>query len=270
MSTTVNSNVNKVLLAQILQNHPLATANSLQFQQLITQETNRIHRQRFQFHSDLILMNKEVIKRITEVGKKIITVEKKPIMPQVAPVSKNFESRLKEQQDNFLQLANPSKPKEIDFSDNVMEGVIPTMDNTLQQREKELREIMKDYKDNTSAKKWIENEKAKPVPDTITIEPKPTNPVKPDPLPSAITQKRVTFQIEEEGSTTSFLSKLKKKETTLPSIQEEQTHTSMQKLTNLLENSIELQQNTLTAVEQLTKFLQNQFSQSSHPVANSL
>ena len=38
MSTTVNSTANKVLLAQILQNHPWASANSLQFQQLITQE----------------------------------------------------------------------------------------------------------------------------------------------------------------------------------------------------------------------------------------
>ena len=269
MSTTVNSTANKVLLSQILQNHPLAAANSLQFQQLITQETNHIHRQRFQFHSDLTLMNKEVIKRITGIGKKMIAVEKKPVLPPRAPVSKNFESRLKEQQDNFLKLANPSKPKDIDFSDNITESAIPTMDTTLQQREKELREIMRDYKDNTAAKKWIENEKAKPSTDTITIEPKPASPVKPDPLP-VTTQKRVTFQVEEEGSTTSFLSKLKKKETTLPSIQEEQTQTSMQKLTNLLEDSIELQQNTLTAVEQLTKFLQNQFSQSSHPVANNL
>ena len=270
MSTTVNSDTNKLLLAQILQKHPWASANSLQFQQLITQETNQIHRQRFQFHSDLTLMNKEVIKRITGIGKKVIAVEKKPVLPPRAPVSKNFESRLKEQQDNFLKLVNPSKPKEINFSDNVTVGAIPTMDNTLQQREKELREIMKDYKDNTAAKKWIENEKAKPSTDTITIEPKPTAPVKPDPLPSVTTQKRVTFQIEEEGSTISFLSKLKKKETTLPIIQEELPQTSMQKLTHLLENSIQLQQNTLAAVERLTKFLQNQFSQSSRPVANNL
>lgn len=270
MSITVNSTANKVLLAQILQNHPLATANSLQFQQLITQETNQIHRQRFQFHSDLTIMNKEVIKRISEIGRKMTAVEKKPIMPPAAPVSKNFESRLKEQQDNFLKLANPSKPKEIDFSDNVTESAIPTMDNTLQQREKELREIMQDYKDNTAAKKWIENEKAKPSPDTITIEPKTAEPVKPDPLPSAKTQKRVTFQLEEEGSTTSFLSKLKKKETILPIIQEEQTQTSTQKLTNLMEDSIELQKKTLTAVEQLTKVLQNELSRSSNPVVNSL
>ena len=90
MSTTVNSNANKVLLAQILQNHPLASANSLQFQQLITQETNQIHRQRFQFHSDLTLMNKEVIKRITGIGKKMITVEKKPILPPACSCFKEF------------------------------------------------------------------------------------------------------------------------------------------------------------------------------------
>ena len=107
---------------------------------------------------------------------------------------------------------------------------------------------------------------------TITIEPKPTTTLlNQTPLPSVTTQKRVTFQIEEEGSTTSFLSKLKKKETTLPIIQEEIPQTSIQELTHLLENSIQLQQKTRSsAIEQLTKFLQNQFSQSSHPVANNL
>ena len=97
MPATVNSKSNKILLAQILQNHPLASANNATFQQLIIQETERIHRQRFQFHSDLTLMNKEIIKRITDIGKKMSAAQKKASLPPTPPVSKNFELRLKEQ-----------------------------------------------------------------------------------------------------------------------------------------------------------------------------
>jgi len=269
MSITVNSDRNKTLLEQILKNHPLASANFLQFQNLISQETEQIHRQRFQFHSDLTAMNKEIIKRITEIGKKMTPVNKKSVLPAAAPVSKSFESRLKEQQDNFIKLANPSKPKDIDFSDNVTEGVIPTMNSTLQQREKELRDIMKDYKDDSTAKKWIESEKPKSDSNTITIEPASTSPVQPDPLPS-VPQKRVTFQIKETESTTSFLSKLKKKDTKMPSIQEEQPKINIQELTDMLKEILQLQKNTQVAIDQLTKSLQNQFSQSSHQDASVL
>ena len=83
MPQAVNSAANKILLAQILEKHPLATLNNIHFQQLITQETNRIHRQRFQFHSDLTLMNKEVLKRITDIGKQMATPLKKPTLPRV-------------------------------------------------------------------------------------------------------------------------------------------------------------------------------------------
>ena len=292
MPESINSNANKILLAQILQNHPLATVNNIQFQQLITQETNRIHRQRFQFHSDLTIMNKEVIKRITEIGKQMIAPVpiKKPQLPPTAPVSKNFESRLKEQQDNFLKLVNPSKPKDIDFSDKVTEGVIPTMDTTLLQREKELRAIMKDYKTDSTAKQWIENEDVNNISsnisnNTITINPEPTQPIRPDPLP----QKRVTFEIAEKDSSDSisFLNKLKKKkDNTLSSIIEEKEPFSPKRLpkvvpkrlpkvvpldiSGLLEESISLQKKTLQTIEQLTIFLQNQFSQSSHLVADTL
>jgi hypothetical protein len=287
MPESINSNANKILLAQILQNHPLATVNNIQFQQLITQETNRIHRQRFQFHSDLTIMNKEVIKRITGIGKQMIAQVpiKKPQLPPTAPVSKNFESRLKEQQDNFLKLVNPSKPKDIDFSDKVTEGVIPTMDTTLLQREKELRAIMKDYKTDSTAKQWIENEDVNNISsnisnNTITINPEPTQPIRPDPLP-VTPQKRVTFEIAEKDSSdsVSFLNKLKKKkDNTLLSIIEEKEPLSPKvapkvaplDISSLLEESISLQKKTLQTIEQLTIFLQNQFSQSSHLVADTL
>ena len=287
MPESINSNANKILLAQILQNHPLATVNNIQFQQLITQETNRIHRQRFQFHSDLTIMNKEVIKRITGIGKQMIAQVpiKKPQLPPAAPVSKNFESRLKEQQDNFLKLVNPSKPKDIDFSDKVTEGVIPTMDTTLLQREKDLRAIMKDYKTDSTAKQWIENEDVNNISsnisnNTITINPEPTQPIRPDPLPMT-PQKRVTFEIAEKDSSdsVSFLNKLKKKkDNTLSSIIEEKGQLSPKvapkvaplDISSLLEESISLQKKTLQTIEQLTIFLQNQFSQSSHLVADTL
>ena len=289
MPQAVNSAANKILLAQILEKHPLATLNNIHFQQLITQETNRIHRQRFQFHSDLTLMNKEVLKRITDIGKQMAAPLQKPTLPPAAPVSKNFESRLKEQQDNFLKLARPSKPKDIDFSDKLTEGAIPTIDTTLQEREKELRAIMKDYQGPEAAKQWIENEDVQPADtptmtgniadNTITIDPAPVTPVKPDPLPDG-PQKRVTFEIQEgetrksnkPAGTLSFLNKLKKKDTTLTTIVEEKNTVSTdgwQKISGLLLQNIELQKQTLAAVTELSKSLQTQSSQSPDPAANS-
>jgi len=282
MPQAVNSSANKILLAQILEKHPLATLNNVQFQQLITQETNQIHRQRFQFHSDLTLMNKEVLKRITEIGKTVVTPIKKAALPPAPSVSKNFESRLKEQQDNFLKLANPSKPKDIDFSDKLTEGAIPTIDTTLQEREKELRAIMKDYQGSETAKHWIENEdihaagdqNAKNIADnTITIDPTPVTPIKPDLLPDG-SQKRVTFEIKEKNTseTLSFLNKLKKKDTSLATIIEEKSTISTdiwQEISSLLQQNIDLQKQTLAAVTELSKSLQTQSSQSPDQVANS-
>ena len=57
---SVISDENKSLLRQILKNHPLAEDSHF-FDQLITEETQKIHRVRFKYHSDLTLMNKEII-----------------------------------------------------------------------------------------------------------------------------------------------------------------------------------------------------------------
>jgi hypothetical protein len=94
-------------------------------------------------------------------------------------------------------------------------------------------------------------------------------------------QKRVTFEIAEKDSSdsVSFLNKLKKKkDNTLSSIIEEKGQLSPKvapkvaplDISSLLEESISLQKKTLQTIEQLTIFLQNQFSQSSHLVADTL
>ena len=212
---SVISDENKSLLWQILKNHPLAE-DSHYFDQLITEETQKIHRVRFKYHSDLTLMNKEIIKYFSVLGKATSGSGGGAAKPPAPPVSKNFESRLKEQQDNFLKLANPSKPTDIDFTDKLEECAIPTMNTTLQQRERELLAIMEEYKEESAAKKWIESDHKG---DKIKIDQKSVISLK----AKSPTAKRVTFQIDEDdnnnnnnnnnnNTTTSFFSKLKKKE----------------------------------------------------------
>ena len=162
---SINTVANTSLLMQILKNHPLLKKDGpRQFHEILGQHINEIHQNRFTYNSDLIAMNKELLRRFTTISNYMVKKpqQEAPVNNKLAPATKNFETRLKEQQDSFLKLANPPKPTEIDFSDNVDEGAIATVDSTLLQREKELRAILSDYKDAGSAEKWIGNKKQSP------------------------------------------------------------------------------------------------------------
>ena len=117
---SVNSNSNRTLLKQILQEHPLLKQNPNQFEQMLLHETNQIHNQRFDYKNNLTEMNKSILTIFSELSNLMQQPDQKPTQkppPVDNPVS--FEKRLKEQQSNFLNLAQPAKPKEIDFSDAV-------------------------------------------------------------------------------------------------------------------------------------------------------
>lgn len=211
---SINTVANTSLLMQILKNHPLLKKDGpRQFHEILGQHINEIHQNRFTYNSDLIAMNKELLRRFTTISNYMVKKpqQEAPVNNKLVPATKNFETRLKEQQDSFLKLANPPKPTEIDFSDNVDEGAIATVDSTLLQREKELRAILSDYKDAGSAEKWIGNKKPSPekTAGNITIGEKTNLSIKPDLLPAP--QKRVTFAVTESNPAPSFLSKLKKK-----------------------------------------------------------
>ena len=208
----VNSNENRNLLRQILQEHPLLKQNSNQFEQMLLHETNQIHNQRFDYKNNLTEMNKSILTIFSELSNMMQQPDQKPTQksfqkppPVDNPVS--FEKRLKEQQSNFLNLAQPAKPKEIDFSDAVGGAstvLIPSMEDTNKKREEELRNIMKTYNNsNKNVSEWLGEASQK----HIKIQEKTDIPLNPE-----IISKKVTFNItEKENNSSSFLEKLKKK-----------------------------------------------------------
>ena len=130
---------------------------------------------------------------------------------ELKPKQEYFEKRVKERQDSFVKLVNPPKPKEIDFSDEIQDETMPSMDSTLIEREKELREAMKNY-NSDKATEWIGNEAVKK---NIKIDINSKVKLEPELIKS---KKKVKFKISESvkqqikpmADTASFLNKLKK------------------------------------------------------------
>ena len=142
-----------------------------------------------------------------------------------------FDKGLENQKNNFDNMIQPKKPKDIDFSDKNEDKPIMNlgrvMDQTLADREKELQMITRKYskQDRAEAVKWIQPEGGS-MNDTPKI--KIENDSLPIPLKPILktSQKRVKFSIEEKSQLNEivetnkikekqqingFLSKLKKK-----------------------------------------------------------
>ena len=244
----VRSDENKSILYQILSNHPLKNINHDRFIKALENQVFLVHKDRFKFKNNLVEMNKEIIRRFSVIENDIknntknntknttknstknntknstnnTPISKKQIknLKLDRPVvtrkdNKNaFDSKLKNRQDEFSQLVNPQKPKEIDFSDKANEDDIPSIDSTLAEREKELRMAMKSY-NSESAAKWIGN---KELSKNIKIDNNSQIELKPEVIKKKVTFKepetRETIKTENLSSdqeNNSFLSKLKKK-----------------------------------------------------------
>ena len=209
---SVNSRENKGLLWQLLSNHPFQKEDSKKFQAVLEYRVNEIHKNRFKFNNNLMSMNKEIIKQFAnEVPK-----QTQPATPSQPSKAKVFETRLKVQQDNFDTLINKQKPAEIDFSDKTEEAPVDArmVDNTLQQREQELKKIMSQYNNTEStASKWIQGESTSSS-KNLKIDKDSNVKIKPFVFDSEKSEKHVKFEIEERddksSNAMSFLTKLKK------------------------------------------------------------
>ena len=109
------------------------------------------------------------------------------------------------------------KPKEIDFSDPIKDEVVRDVDETLKQREAELKSIMNQY-NKKDGNVWISGTQSKEKRENLKIEENSSVPINPIDLKESKskTQKRVTFKIEEKKSNNSLgslFNKLKKKST---------------------------------------------------------
>ena len=152
--------------------------------------------------ASLMEMNKVLIKNMSNIVK---TQDRKQERTQEKTLDKNeiFQQQLAAHEKNFSESINIKKPEEIDFSDNIEDGEIKDIDKTMQQREKELAEIMSAY-GKTNASEWLSSKETRTPNlniqettvkiDTIDLEKKP---------------KKVRFDIKNDGIK-SLLGKLKK------------------------------------------------------------
>ena len=209
---SVNSRDNKALLWQLLSDHPLLKKNPNKFQSVLEYRVNEIHKNRFHFNNNLMTMNKEIIKQFAnEISKQNETNKALPKLTK----TQAFDKRLKEQTDNFSTLINKQKPPDIDFSDKIEEQPVTNrmVDNTLLQREQELKNIMTQYNSGNDTTKWLKStetssSKNLKIDKTSNVKLQPTilenEPKQPE--------KRVRFEISEKksASSTLFLNNLKK------------------------------------------------------------
>jgi hypothetical protein len=208
MSITSKENID--LLRNLLKDHPLQLANPRQFHEIFQNEMERIHSNRFHFKSNLMLMNKEILKTFLNIKNRMIQQQQPPPrqshqQPQqqhrdIQP-NKNeninmqiFEKSLKEKQQDFDNLMNKEKPKEIDFSDKRREPSISQSDYdyNMTQREAELVKIMQSQQQNKSVEAWLKGE-TNAKPSTINLKIDHTSNVKLDAIPLQ-KQKKVRFQ----------------------------------------------------------------------------
>lgn len=233
------SHENKEMLYQILSSHPLRAMNNARFSKALDAQVNLVYKERFKYKNTLVEMNKEIIRRFQIIAQDIQQQQRQEQQQQqrqqpkqmqrqqgtdnsyrtnaLKPKSEYFEKRVKERQDSFVKLVNPPKPKEIDFSDEIQDGAMPSMDTTLIEREKELREAMKNY-NSDKASEWIGNEAVKK---NIKIDTNSNISLEHDTIKTTKTKKKVKFKVSEMQSskprtvnptadTSSFLNKLKK------------------------------------------------------------
>ncbi len=207
MSITSKENID--LLRNLLKDHPLQLADPRQFHEIFQNEMERIHNNRFHFKSNLMLMNKEILKTFLNI-KNRMTQQQQPPSRQTQPQqqqhreiqpNKNeninmqiFEKSLKEKQQDFNNLMNKEKPKEIDFSDKRREPSISQSDYdyNMTQREAELVKIMQSQQQNKSVEAWLKGE-TNAKPSTINLKIDHTSNVKLDAIPLQ-KQKKVRFQ----------------------------------------------------------------------------
>lgn len=231
MSITSNRNIS--MLKNLLADHPLLKHDEKKFNELFNKEVKRLHQNRFSFRSNLISMNKELLKffqGITadtikkEQNKKKIQqkrqqqtihqqfINRRQIEKRAKEKESNFEQRLSDTRAEFSKVMAGKRPEEIDFSDKIQDTPIKSnqIDLTMSQREAELAEIMKQQPKNKNVEQWLQGENKKNHTNSeinIKIDHSSNVPVNVDPIPGKPilkkkiiredSNRRVRFQVDE-------------------------------------------------------------------------
>ena len=149
------------------------------------------------------------------------------------------------EQDNFNEMNNPPKPPDIDFTDNISEesNINTDVDYAMIQRERELTKIMEETPNKSKdAEEWIKkggkNQNKK-----VSFGEEITKPTRNDgPLKPAIKP-----PVESEITTSNLYGKLKIKS----------TNTSHDINTQLLKDSLAIQNNILIKMDEIVSYLKN-------------
>jgi len=188
------ANENRELLLGLLSNNVIYLNDPDFFIKLFNNNMDSIEKKM----SVLSLMekNKVLIKNMSNI--KYVSEKKKSL-------DKNdiFQKRLEAHEKNFSDSINIKKPEEIDFSDNIEDGEIKDIDKTMQQREKELAQIMSSY-NSDKATDWLSSKETRPP--NLKIQEKN---VKIHTIDLEKKSKKVRFNIENDGIESLF-NKLKK------------------------------------------------------------
>jgi hypothetical protein len=172
-----NSSENKELLLSLLSNNNVYLNYPNFFMKSFHDNIDSI--QKKMSGKPLMLMNKELIKNMSNIEK---TTTQQPTQEKKLDKNEIFQQQLAAHEKNFSESINIKKPDEIDFSDNIEDGEIKDIDKTMQQREKELEQIMSSY-NSDKATNWLSSKETRTPNlkiqeknvkiDTIDLEKKP-------------------------------------------------------------------------------------------------
>ena len=246
MSITSNDNIG--ILNQILNDNIIKKTQPDIFTKILQFEIEKIHSNRIHFKSNLTEMNKAVLTNIQNITNEYLKtnnysnqglktannivqvknialsegeIKLNPRPTEFTDPNKNnlFDKQLKQQEDNFKSHNQPPKPKDIDFSDNFEEEPLKseTYDETMKQRELELKAIMGQHKQNTQeAEKWLKIDNNK---DSLNKNKTVTFNIEDTPPSQPIIKNSVSFPPNNHLSNNSPNSLLNKLKTIKPSIE---------------------------------------------------
>ena len=220
---SVASDENKQMLIDlmdtIISENKLSMHKSVDIVKFISETCNYFHTKRFEF-GNINEINKKIVELsynhilANDIKKQVNT----PVVEENISKREIFDNNLKQQENNFKKMIQPKKPKKIDFSDGSkdypMDNLGMIMNQTLADRQKELKMITQQYSDSdkVKAQKWI-NPNGEKNSNTPKLNIDRTSNIDINPINVTKQQRKVRFDIEEKGASNieNFLLKLKKK-----------------------------------------------------------
>lgn len=219
---SITSAKNKDMLKGFLLEHPLLKLNEDEFNLIFEKEVMRLHQNRFSYRSNLVQMNKELLKTFQKIGIDVKKREDERVRQQERQQERqsqsvhqqfvnkrnqekqrersaiNFEQRLNNTKSEFDKVMAGKRPEEIDFADKVQDSPINSnqVDLTMSKRQAELSAIMKQQTKNKNVEQWLQGDTNEKPPNSeinIKIDHTSNVPVNLDPIPAkSILKKKIT------------------------------------------------------------------------------